>query len=197
MDRRPVICSQCGKELTSLEGLRQHKKNMHPADGVIKEHPCDRCGKVFKGKDHLYSHVKGVHEGKNKVPIPCSICNKVLPKSQMQTHQMREHGIGNEQLQCNECGHISATKDLFRTHMICHQEPQFQCSYCEKKLKTRVNLVAHERQHTGEKPFFCQICSSGFTAKQQLSQHMRGVHKIAKRGGKTGWYRKQKKEQNC
>ena len=191
--KRMVICSQCGKELTTMEGLRLHTKYMHPADGVLEEHPCDRCGQVFKSKDHLRSHVKIVHEGKNRVPIPCSVCNKVLPKSQMQTHQRKEHGIGNEQLQCSECGHISQTKGLYNTHMKCHKERQFQCSFCEKKLKSRANLITHERQHTGEKPFSCQICSAVFASRSALGQHMRGVHKIAKRGGHLGWYRKQKK----
>ena len=194
MDRRsPAMCSQCGKQYTTREKLNQHVKSMHPADGVIAKHPCDRCGKVFHIKDHLRSHIRKSHEGVDKVPIPCSICNKVLPKSSMKTHLRKEHGVGKEELQCSECGFITETRDGLSNHMKSHQEPQFQCRFCEKKLKTRANLIAHERQHTGEKPFSCQICSAAFAARSSLGQHMRGVHKIAPKGGKTGWYRKEKK----
>ena len=161
---------------------------MHPNRGASEEYPCDICGRVFKGNDPLRYHVKMAHKS-----IPCSICQTMLPKNQMKTHQRREHGIGIENLQCSECGHISQTKELFNKHMRWHQEPQLKCKFCDKKLKTRTNLIAHERQHTGEKPFPCQICSARFTKEDSLRQHMRGVHKIAKRGGQTGWYRKQKK----
>ena len=67
-------------------------------------------------------------------------------------------------------------------------------SYCEKRLKNKTSLAAHERQHTGEKPFPCSICAAGFASNSGLGQHMRGVHKIAARGGQTGWNRKEKQK---
>merc|ERR1711871_1032063 len=36
------------------------------------------------------------------------------------------------------------------------------CSFCRKGFKQRSNLVAHERIHTGEKPYVCEICNRGF-----------------------------------
>ena len=95
-------------------------------------------------------------------------------------------------MQCEECGKCCVNSSALKVHMLMHDDPQFKCSYCEKKLKTEQNLAEHERQHTGEKPFPCALCSSAFASASGLNQHKRGVHKIAPRGGQTGWYRKEK-----
>ena len=69
----------------------------------------------------------------------------------------------------------------------------FTCSHCPKVLKRAISLEAHERYHTGEKPFKCSLCENSFVNKGRLSAHLRGAHKIpGPQGGKTGWYRKEK-----
>ena len=32
-------------------------------------------------------------------------------------------------------------------------EKPFQCTYCDKKFRTRMNMVKHEIIHTGERPY--------------------------------------------
>ena len=78
--------------------------------------------------------------------------------------------------------------------MLVHEEKTLKCSYCDKMLRRRKELVAHERMHTGEKPFACSICHARFSSVPGVRQHEGGVHKmIGPRGGKPGWRHKEKR----
>ena len=78
-------------------------------------------------------------------------------------------------------------------HELTHENAQFQCRFCPKKLKTEKYLKLHEMYHTGEKPFKCNMCENEFVSKQRLLQHKVGTHNIrGPKGRKPGWKRKEK-----
>ena len=110
-------------------------------------------------------------------PVPCPACGKTFTKSQMRVHLRKEHGVEEEKTQCSECGLVCSARG-YRSHMLSHREPQFQCGVCDKRVKTRATLVAHEREHTGERPFHCDVCGNGYKSKSVLAFHRRCVHKI-------------------
>ncbi|XP_057187669.1 zinc finger protein 827 isoform X3 [Triplophysa rosa] len=49
------------------------------------------------------------------------------------------------------------------------------CKFCGKAFAGMSNVVAHQRVHTGEKPFKCDICGKLFTEAGNLKKHQR-VH---------------------
>merc|ERR1739848_498479 len=58
-------------------------------------------------------------------------------------------------------------------HVIPKEEKRFQCKVCACGFHTEIELVRHQKSHTGEKPFKCQKCKSTFSKKTNLARHER------------------------
>ena len=52
-----------------------------------------------------------------------------------------------------------------------NNENKYVCSFCEKPFKWRSHWKSHERIHTGERPYQCQICGKRFTRSDGLQCH--------------------------
>jgi len=47
-----------------------------------------------------------------------------------------------------------------------------ECQYCPAVFKSNTDLRRHERVHTGEKPFQCNVCQKQFNRKGNMEKHM-------------------------
>ena len=189
-----IKCPTCGKTLATKKTYEDHMKIHMRKQGLSEAEAktslyyyCEQCGVKCATIKNLRHHVKSMH---NEGPFPCPDCGLEFAKwSSMKIHQRKEH---KPLLQCDICDYKTDQHPHMKTHKIKHFDPTFKCCYCGKMFKREKTLEAHEREHRGEKPFSCSVCGAGFAGRSYLRQHMRGVHGIAPRGGKTGWYKKEK-----
>ena len=161
---------------------KMHLRLQGKSDAQVEEFYCycDICGKKLWGRTALQWHKKKVH---STVPVPCPTCGKTFATGyKLNYHRDREH----RPKLCKHCDYKSANDCDLKRHMARHFDPQFQCSYCEKRLKSERSLAAHERGHTGEAPFKCDVCGNSYKSQNVLLTHKQGVHKIFGPNAKQG-----------
>jgi KRAB domain-containing zinc finger protein len=71
------------------------------------------------------------------------------------------------------------------------EEGKYSCSFCKKSFKWRSHWKSHERIHTGDRPFECEICGKTFTRSDGLQCHK--VSHITRNGS---WFHKDKGDAN-
>ena len=164
-----------------------------PCDRGSNEHPineasvitCNICSKRMKSNRQLQLHINAVHQKKKN--FCCGECGATFGwKNLLTEHQRKFHNIGGvlEELMCSECHRRLKTKrglveHLWSSHRVASNVTRLKkCRFCDKSFTTNQKLTEHERRHTGDRPYPCELCDYASNTKGNLSHHLKRKHKI-------------------
>lgn len=146
-NKRPLQCSECDQSFNDKAGLKVHAEAKH---GSGKSFTCDVCGKKFSAARFMTQHRREQHEEGEKRRIKCDLCDF----SSLGVRNLRKH-----------------VKTMHNDNV-----PVFKCSYCSTTSKSKGNIIVHEKIHTGDCPFKCDVCSKTFRRNHHLKNHLVKCH---------------------
>ncbi|XP_071448084.1 zinc finger protein 62-like [Hetaerina americana] len=165
------ICEKCGKTFSKRDGLNNHL--MRHED--VKPYACTSCPKSFITRRALVVHVRQ-HTGER--PYMCEVCGKNFTgPTSLYVHQ-RKHRADD-----GKGGGIRAAKAVKKPVV------KYTCSICHKTLSSKLIFEGHMRQHTGERPFVCEVCGRGFATAKIMKIHVKRhkKNKLSKKVQKVRW----------
>lgn len=128
------------------------------------EHQCTLCGVVLKSRKRYFEHKRRIHLKEYKCPTcqkgfgyPTDLKRHVCPAS---------------------TGSNSKSKLKLPRKVKVNGESLYKCSSCDFKTSSQASLDSHiKKLHEGSTKHQCLICRKTFAYVQNLTQHMKTVHK--------------------
>ena len=131
---------------------------------------CVECHQTFTNVRSLDRHEKS-NCGRNK-PYKCSLCKKSFARRYGLMRHMKSHNSARPQEKCQQCGKLVFDLQL---HMSRHDSEQYTCEVCNAGFSFKLDLLAHEKVHSGVKQekYECEECGATFAQGGSLTRHMR------------------------
>jgi hypothetical protein len=164
----------CNAAYVTNDDLTYH---MNTHNNCADAFACLPCGKTFQQKRLLAVHIAKVH-GIRSRNFPCT--EPDCDSSFYSTNLLQKHiDCVHRKLRpfpCLMCDWSFQSECHLKRHAVIHCEEKFECRVdtdCEYKFNCESSRDAHERLHTGEKPYVCDTigCTGRFRTSQQLRMH--------------------------
>ncbi|KAM3968916.1 uncharacterized protein ACR2FA_002119 [Aphomia sociella] len=145
------VCKICGVILKDEHDLKEHCDRKHN-----KKYTCYYCGRMYKGETGLNMHIK-----KHETYMKMQDLNRKHPDK-------RTINEGRKQIK---------TELVEKSPM----DTKLTCETCGRNFLGERALMWHNRLHTNERPFKCDVCGRGFVSLNRRNQHAVCAHTVPTR----------------
>lgn len=176
-----VWCNICKKSFQSIQMLRIHEQEFHPAKNA--DIPLLETNITFEMLEGNKIRLNLDRGGPSKIPkrehvfpniincrsdFKCVRCLKIFTEK----HLLDYHQCDPRKYECDMCGSKFATTADLNNHHLMYQKG---CETCDRKFCSIDSLRFHRRYCLSNRPK-CPICSLTFSSKYSVRGHIRRVH---------------------
>ena len=107
---------------------------------------CSFCLKTFKNSKDRNNHVKIIHEKIKEEKLCCRVCEKsFMSKIALKYHVDVSHSSSSPEVKCKVCGAMIGHEVSLKRHMKLHKKNPniYQCKKCPKEFNRKDNLTVH------------------------------------------------------
>lgn len=127
---------------------------------------CRMCNQSFSTRSNFAKHEVEIHF------IDCSLCNsKFRNVNKLDDHILNQH---TKLYPCTtQCGKKFCTLKKLNRHKKTHLPSKHHCNVCGKYYATKKVLRIHKLQHSGLRPYRCDLCSRTFQDPSAALRHQK------------------------
>ncbi|XP_037081290.1 Krueppel-like factor 2, partial [Pollicipes pollicipes] len=187
-DHQPLLGEQKFKAAAPFRDGRLHELRAVRRGGAARARPfaatdfASERGGDFVDLDSLISRLLSAGAGAKAATHQHPAFLNQLPPPAEDGKRKSKSASGRRRNTAHACQYPCTKVYTKSSHLKAHQrthtgEKPFQCTWkdCDWKFARSDELTRHFRKHTGDRPFQCRLCDRAFSRSDHLSLHMKST----------------------